>query len=821
MNLLYLCLTSKPLLSIKKQSAHYIRCSLQTSERMTISVDIRYHFTTNHRPYSQQAIYLNNNPQRILNSRADRLILGSTFSSQPTKQPDPSALAIKMTNKPRYLSSSTRDCSMTIDGGLKTSSQQSNKRSTNYASTKHLSNTNHPNSPQIQPCRLPDEVNVKTIANVQKSVAPVEPSREHIENIRQILKYRYAKVNDEQEVTLEKDHASGIGIIRIKSAAKNGISPRMMCDLLDTIDELYSWPQGKGVLIYGHNGFFCSGGDLISVRELANYEDGLKLATLMQYNLTRLQSLPMITLSLIQGSALGGGAELAVTTDLRLMTKSSRLGYVDCRAGSVAAWGGGSRLVQLIGSSRAVELMSSGRLVEADEALSFGLINSIIDDSNLNDEQILAEAKKYLSSHLIGADPAIVAIKSLVNGARTLPLEQIVRQPAYYEPGDSFRASDLVTLPCSPAEMKPKPSIDQLLFGHFFTDHMFQVEWDHERGWSTPLITKVHNLEVHPGSKVLHYAVQAFEGAKAFRGFDNRIRFFRLDANIKRLLRSSRRLALPDFDELELMRCIHKLVHLDQDWIPELTSGSPLTSLYIRPTIMGIEPSLGVASSRKSLLYVLLSPVGPYFKTGFKPVTLYTDPDFVRAWPGGAGHAKLGANYAPTIMLQKQAEKLGLQQVLWLYDTDMKLTEVGTMNIFVSIKNPQTGKIHLVTPPLTDGIILPGITRDSIIKIARQWDDVVVEERYVTIGELQQLIHEERLIEVFGSGTACIVCPINGIQMKDGTKIKIPFTDVTKENNDEFIQEKGTFLTKRVLKAITDIQYGRIPHPWAQELIEQ
>lgn len=162
----------------------------------------------------------------------------------------------------------------------------------------------------------------------------------------------------------------------------------------------------------------------MSVRELANYEDGLKMATLMQYNMSRLQSLPMITMALIQGKALGGGAEIAVTTDLRIMTKSSRLGYVQSRVGIVAAWGGGSRLVQLIGPSRAVEMMSSGRLVGAEEALNFGLVNSIIDDAQLDDKQVLEEAKKYLKSHLIGAHSTIMAIKGLVNAARTLPLEQ-------------------------------------------------------------------------------------------------------------------------------------------------------------------------------------------------------------------------------------------------------------------------------------------------------------------------------------------------------------------------------------------------------------
>lgn len=381
---------------------------------------------------------------------------------------------------------------------------------------------------------------------------------------------------------------------------------------------------------------------------------------------------------------------------------------------------------------------------------------------------------------------------------------------------ESFRSDDLVTLQCAPHERQPKPTIDQLLFGHVFTDHMFQVEWDQDKGWSTPLISKMHSLQIHPGAKGLHYAVAAFEGAKAYRGHDGQIRFFRLDQNIKRLLRSSRRLALPDFNENDLIRCIHKLVALDQDWIPQFSGNrEQLTSLYIRPTLIGTDPTLGVASSRSSLLYVLLSPVGPYFKTGFRPVSLYANPRHVRAWPGGAGSAKLGSNYAPTIKVQQEAEKLGHQQVLWLYGDDMKLTEVGTMNIFVSILNKETGKIHLVTPPLSDGLVLPGITRDSIVNLASQWSDVVVEERYVTIGELQQLIHERRLIEMFGAGTACVVCPVNKIQMHDGTQLRIPYSNITQEEQ----QSGRLFLTKRILETITDIQYGRTPHPWAQELI--
>lgn len=175
-----------------------------------------------------------------------------------------------------------------------------------------------------------------------------------------------------------------------------------------------------------------TGGDLVSVRELANYEDGLKMATLMQYNLSKLQTLPMITMALIEGKALGGGAEIATTMDLRLMTKSAKIGYVHARIGIVAAWGGGARLVQLIGPSRAIDMMSSGRLVDSNEAQQIGWINHILDDvtTSKSSEQIMAEAKKYLSQHLIGVKSTIVAIKGIINAAKTLPLEQALQVEA-------------------------------------------------------------------------------------------------------------------------------------------------------------------------------------------------------------------------------------------------------------------------------------------------------------------------------------------------------------------------------------------------------
>lgn len=382
---------------------------------------------------------------------------------------------------------------------------------------------------------------------------------------------------------------------------------------------------------------------------------------------------------------------------------------------------------------------------------------------------------------------------------------------------ESFKASDIIVTKCKPHELKPKPDVKSLVFGHSFTDHMFRCDWERGEGWSVPNITKINNIELHPASKVLHYALETFEGAKAFRGDDNKIRFFRLDENIKRLNKSAERAALPRFDEAELIECIHKLVSIDQDWIPE--SKGQLNALYIRPTVIGVESSLGVAASRKAILYVLLSPVSSYFKSGFKPVTLYADPNYVRAWPGGVGEYKLGSNYGPTISIQAEAERKGFQQVLWLFGDDLKLTEVGTMNIFVAYRNSTNGRLCVTTPPLKDGLILPGITRASIVQLLKSWDDIDFEERYSTFGEIQKLAEDNNLVEIFGSGTACIVCPVSLIQLKDGPSINIPYQDITLTNNNNLNDSNlKQSLSKRILDAITDIQYGRKPHPWAQEL---
>ncbi|XP_021955005.1 branched-chain-amino-acid aminotransferase, cytosolic [Folsomia candida] len=359
----------------------------------------------------------------------------------------------------------------------------------------------------------------------------------------------------------------------------------------------------------------------------------------------------------------------------------------------------------------------------------------------------------------------------------------------------TFKASDLQVKLAKPDQLQKKPDVGNLIFGKCFTDHMFTAEWEKPTGWGPPKISPLEPLRIHPAAKVLHYAIELFEGMKAYRGSDGKIRLFRPDLNMIRLLQGARRSMLPSFDPLEFVECMKRLIKIEEEWIPH----SETSSLYIRPTFIGTDPSLGVALSNHAMLFVILCPVGPYFATGFKPVSLFADPSYVRAWPGGCGDTKLGANYAPTVFVQKTAEAAGLQQVLWLYGEDNQLTEVGTMNIFVFMKN-EKGERELITPPL-NGLILPGVTRQSILDLAREWKDFKVTERTITMKEVIQAQKEKRLLEVFGAGTACIVCPVSAISFQ-GTKYDIPTSE----------QESPVY--QKFLKQLSDIYYGHISHPW-------
>ncbi|XP_054158756.1 branched-chain-amino-acid aminotransferase-like [Oppia nitens] len=328
---------------------------------------------------------------------------------------------------------------------------------------------------------------------------------------------------------------------------------------------------------------------------------------------------------------------------------------------------------------------------------------------------------------------------------------------------------------------------------------MFEVNWTHGKGWDRPLICPIHNLSFHPSAKVFHYAQELFEGLKAFRGVDGKVRIFRPDMNMKRMRGSAQRIDLPDFDGNELLECLKKLIQIDADWVPPYGTGG---SLYIRPTYIGTEAALGIHSSKDAMLYIICCPVGPYLATGvMKPISLLADPRFVRAWPGGVGDKKLGVNYGPQLVVQKFAESMGHQQVLWLFGDDHQLTEIGAMNVFVYLVNDR-GERELVTPPLQSGLILPGVTRLSLIQLAQQWSEFKITERSINMHEICQLVKEKRLLEMFGSGTAFSVCPIGRIHY----------------NNDDIVipgLPEQESLQLRLYKTLQDIQYGIVPHDWS------
>lgn len=336
---------------------------------------------------------------------------------------------------------------------------------------------------------------------------------------------------------------------------------------------------------------------------------------------------------------------------------------------------------------------------------------------------------------------------------------------------------------------KKIPPYSQLLFGKNLSDHMLQVQWTKANGWEKPEIVPLHNLSLSPASSSLHYAIQCFEGLKAYKNDKDEVFLFRPDKNADRLNSSTARLGLPTFDKEEFIKCMAELVKIEERWIPKERG----YSLYIRPTVISNDDTLGVNPPTKALLYIILSPVGPYFPTGFAPVKLFADPNFIRAFPGGTGNVKVGSNYAPTIYPTLRAQEKGYSQILWLYGPEHRIEEVGTMNLFVFWTN-EKGQEELITAPLSNGTILPGVTRDSVIQICKQ-KGMNVQERSFTIHDVEKASKEGRVKEVFGAGTACIVCPVSAINF-DGQDINVP------------TPEFG--LARTLFDEITSIQRGEI-----------
>jgi branched-chain amino acid aminotransferase len=333
---------------------------------------------------------------------------------------------------------------------------------------------------------------------------------------------------------------------------------------------------------------------------------------------------------------------------------------------------------------------------------------------------------------------------------------------------------------------KAKPKDADLTFGTVFTDHMFLADFEEEKGWYDPRIEPYAPLSLDPAACVLHYAQAIFDGLKAFRGRDGKVRLFRPDKHVERMNNSARRMCIPPLDPDMARQSLVTLVGLERDWVP----GTVGTSLYVRPTIIANEAFLGVRPAKSYIYFVILSPVGAYYPEGMDPVKILVVDKYVRAVDGGVGAAKTGGNYAASLYAADEAKHQGFTQVLWLDGRERAyLDEVGTMNIMVKIGD------EVITPPLT-GTILPGVTRDSALTLMREWG-IRVSERPIAIREVQDAAHAGTLREVWGTGTAAVISPVGELSYK-GERIVI---------NGGAIGE----LTQKLYDAIVAIQYATVP----------
>ncbi len=349
----------------------------------------------------------------------------------------------------------------------------------------------------------------------------------------------------------------------------------------------------------------------------------------------------------------------------------------------------------------------------------------------------------------------------------------------------------------APEKRNKKPQDEsQLGFGRIFTDHMFTMIWTAQEGWHNAVVEPYHPLSIDPAAMALHYGQEIFEGMKAYPGRDGGVFLFRPTENIRRMNASAQRLCMPQIDENLFLDAIKSLIRIDKDWIPHAEGAS----LYIRPTMIATEKALGVHPANEYLFFIILSPVGAYYAEGFSPTKIYVTEEYTRSAPGGIGAAKAAGNYAASLYAGEIAKKMGYTQVLWLDAVERKyVEEVGTSNIFFLIED------ELITPPLA-GTILPGVTRNSVLRLAEKWG-IKTSERRLSIDEVLQAIHDGRLKEAFASGTAAVVSPIGWLYHRQ----------------KEYTIAGGKIgsLTRRLYDEILQIQYGikEDPFGWRVKIL--
>lgn len=308
---------------------------------------------------------------------------------------------------------------------------------------------------------------------------------------------------------------------------------------------------------------------------------------------------------------------------------------------------------------------------------------------------------------------------------------------------------------------KAKPADEsQLGFARTFSDHMFVVEYEADKGWFDPRIVPYQKIALDPASPVFHYAQEIFEGAKAYALDNGEVGLFRIEDNAKRMNNSADRMCMPSLDVELQLEAIKRLVDLERDWVPQ----SEGTSLYLRPTMIADGSSLGAATASRFIYFIIAAPTGTYYQQGMKPIRIRIETRHVRAVKGGVGRAKTGGNYAASFRASHDAKQAGFNEVLWLDGREQKyVQEVGAMNMMFVID----GKI--VTSELSD-TILPGITRDSVLTLAREKGMEVIEDR-VSVDELFEAYEKGLLTEAFGTGTAAVISPVGELAWKDRTMI--------------------------------------------------
>jgi branched-chain amino acid aminotransferase len=341
---------------------------------------------------------------------------------------------------------------------------------------------------------------------------------------------------------------------------------------------------------------------------------------------------------------------------------------------------------------------------------------------------------------------------------------------------------------------KDKPKDKDLAFGNVFTDHMFVADFEEEKGWYDPRVEPYAPFPLDPATAVLHYGQSLFEGLKAFRGKDGKIRLFRPQKHVERLNRTAQRMSIPTLDPDLILKSWTTLVDVDRDWVPSTVG----TSLYIRPTVIASEAFLGVRPAKEYLYYVIVSPLGPYYPEGLAPTKIKVIDNYVRAVAGGLGEAKTSANYAASLYASEEAKHEGFTQVLWLDGVEHKyIEEVGTSNIMLKIAD------EVITPPLA-GTILAGVTRDTSLALMRSWG-LRVSERPITIDEVVAAAAKGTLQEVWATGTAAVISPVGELAYK-GRRLVVN-------------QGKIGPTAQKLYDTIVAIQYGDAPDPQGWTLV--